>query len=107
MTELIISIFSVAFLLLLWFDTNFLYYYTSLFIENAPTEHIEWLQEKEENTNNAFLKFFCKLLTCQICLSFWITLPFCLLVGLKFIFVISFSSLFFYFWIRKLIISSY
>lgn len=74
---MIIGAFWIAFLLLIWYQTNFFYEYARLFfkdfflnyekmIDSFPL-YIDYLRDKYSNY------FIIRLLGCQICLSFWLS----------------------------------
>jgi len=77
----IISISSIcAFCIFLWFKTNFFYEYIKLFKLNKLNIFNSY-EEFIKNTYTYFAtflgfksNFFCKLLSCPMCLNFWVVL---------------------------------
>ena len=110
MTAFLIS-FTIAYLLLVWYRTDVVAEYSTFlpkFIKNR-TFIGKYLLIKESNPvvhfnlNDFILKqyndyFLGRLVSCPICLAFWLSFFFCLFIGLKFIFVVAFLSSVFYFY---------
>ncbi len=100
----------VGYLLLLWFRTNAFVEYISVF-KLSHFFHVDTYHELVGNGYNAsypdFLKeyfgdsFFVRLVTCPICLGFWLALP-GLLVSPSYILTLP-LGLFFYGLLNKLV----
>ena len=99
MFNLIVASLSVAYILIVLLKTNVFVEYCCLFglsdwfyipdyfnYRKTPINRLlyfEWLLMTFENS------FFIKLITCPICLSFYLSLLICLFIGVKFVFAVA------------------
>lgn len=104
MELVLLSSFVVAYLLLVWFETSaFVVYAKKLGLEKwivLPDDdfvYIDFLKVRDAKPYG----FFVKLLSCPICLSFWLSLPFLFLT--KWFLAIAFLGVFFYLLTKKIL----
>ena len=103
----------VTFLLIVWFKTDAFVQYCQLFglkflllgyEENNNLTFPQYLYTKRLITPNKYLQFYFKLISCPICLGFWISLVFgalfCSLLAVPAVYI---SSLFLYLIFSKLL----
>jgi len=109
MIEFLISSFSVAYLMLVWFKTEaFAEYLSSLckLLRFDPFKLLAWGCGTEDQIDYlSFLKknypnnFLVKLILCPVCLSFWLSVAVCLLfLSWKYILAVAFLSNFLFLW---------
>jgi hypothetical protein len=84
---MLIQIFWVVFILFIWFNTDAFIQYGKLLKLDKLTKIDLWESYRLTNPKITYLEyisikhrgFFTKLITCRVCLNFWITLIICLL----------------------------
>ena len=109
---MVINSLAIAFILLIWNQTNAFPEYVRLLGFKQFFNVAEFF-EKEQHNYLSFLKslyptsFFIKLITCPICFSFWLALPLEYQYGFAAWMATSFAACFFYFWIFGLIVRSH
>ena len=86
--DLFYCVFWVSFISIIWFYTDTLLYYSQLcglfedvrleyskYVSNYADKYFpDFLFYKGLQTDNRFLKFACKLLSCPFCTTFWLSL---------------------------------
>lgn len=86
--DIFLSTFWVTTLLIIWFSTDWFLHYTQLlnackllrmqysaFLQKNPTKYFpDFLYKESLKTSNRFVKFLYKMLSCPLCMSFWLAL---------------------------------
>lgn len=116
--DLILAALTVAYILLVWFQSNALESYIKLFkldkilfVNYFYGEKLSKDNGKEYGFANLreFIaiayngNFITKLILCPICLSIWLSIPYIFILGFKLWIPISFLSCLLYFYIANLI----
>lgn len=112
-------VFWVVMLLILWFKTDWVLHYCELlkifktfrsdfkqFLNiNSHLYFPDFIYEKTYTSTNPLVKFLGKLISCPLCLGFWLSFGVCMLFGLNIILIapIYVISLFIFLQIKKLI----
>lgn len=118
LVEIFYSIFWISTFSIIWFYTDWLFYYCQLFkfaksfwlkyqiyIHENPYKYFpDYLSELSKTTNNSLLKFCLKLVSCPFCLIFWFSvIAAIILKSLLVIAPVYLGSLFIVLRIKKLI----
>ena len=95
LVELFYSFFWCSTISFVWFYTDFFLYYAQLFnvftktrlsyqsflLSNPNSYFSDFLFQRSLNEDNRFKKFCLKLLSCSLCLPFWLALILSLIAG--------------------------
>jgi hypothetical protein len=90
--EIFYCTFWISAISIIWFYTDWFIHYSQLlkiaenvrlkytfFIKNNPTKYFpDFLYELSMNTSNRYFKFLLKLISCPLCLIFWLSAIFAL-----------------------------
>jgi len=108
---MIYSIFFISLILIIWFKSDAFIEYSKLLKLSNYFKIDEWEEFKKtidcSTSYHTFLrlkypKFIVKLITCPICLSVWLSIPFIFVFGIINCPIIIISSLFIYYGLVKL-----
>lgn len=107
MNSIFIISLAVCFVMVVWFKTKAIYEYIKVL--NISPKFIKEFEEEDFDSLPEYLiaknskNFWFKLLSCHYCLSFWISLLFCVLTFNLFnVFAVAFLSIFLYSLLEKI-----
>lgn len=99
MIEAILASFFVAFVLLVWFQTNAFaeyFFFLPIVKEYNKAQRVGVAGSLVNFLAINYNSFLTRLITCPYCLNFWLVLPFAYFIGLKFFGLIYILSMLYY-----------